>query len=329
MGILDKLEGLFGEQSEGTIGLDTDTDFVSRSPEKDMDMEAPRKNNKVVNMSQPEYITLSYFQTYEWKIVATQTINRIWSVDGQIGATEWDIDGHRAIVKRREDYSLENVVTNEVRFGPRTTYDYPEIAQMPTNFNNSKKSQTITVSAHGRSTIWELVVVPTKPSLTFSNVAAGANVVWVKAIDIEGSKIEFVYRKKGTEEWTKIDEQWYATDTENPYNRKEAGYVKAVIRGLEPNTDYEVSGYTDGKLSEEAPKAVRTSENYQLPNSQMEEWSQLKNDGSTPTDVNSPTVSRIFLRELQALAGIHSLRYRICSGLRETQVEHRSARSTT
>mgnify|MGYP003302456505 CR=1 FL=1 len=42
-------------------------------------------NNKVVNMSQPEYITLSYFQTYEWKIVATQTINRIWSVDGQIG----------------------------------------------------------------------------------------------------------------------------------------------------------------------------------------------------------------------------------------------------
>ena len=237
-------------------------------------------NNKVVNMSQPEYITLSYFRTYEWKIVATQTINRIWSVDGQIGATEWDIDGHRAIVKRREDYSLENVVTNEVRFGPRTTYDYPEIAQMPTNFNNSKKSQTITVSAHGRSTIWELVVVPTKPSLTFSNVAAGANVVWVKAIDIEGSKIEFVYRKKGTEEWTKVDEQWYATDTENPYNRKEAGYVKAVIRGLEPNTDYEVSGYTDDKLSEEAPKAVRTSENYQLPNSNMEEWGKYTNDQS-------------------------------------------------
>jgi hypothetical protein len=66
-------------------------------------------NNKVVNMSQPEYITLSYFQSYEWKIVATQTINRIWTVDGQIGATEWDIEGHRAIVKRRQDYPLNNV----------------------------------------------------------------------------------------------------------------------------------------------------------------------------------------------------------------------------
>ena len=39
-------------------------------------------NGATVNMSQPEYITLSYFQTYEWKIVATQSINRIWTVDG-------------------------------------------------------------------------------------------------------------------------------------------------------------------------------------------------------------------------------------------------------
>ena len=48
-------------------------------------------NGKVVNMSRPEIITLSYFQNYEWKIVATQNINRIWRVDGQIGETEWDL----------------------------------------------------------------------------------------------------------------------------------------------------------------------------------------------------------------------------------------------
>ena len=259
----------YGSDVVTNVGYNVDNSKIEVS--KDL-------NGKVVNMSEPEIIYLSYFQTYEWKIVATQTINRLWVVDGQIGATEWDLDGHRAIVKRRNDYPLDNVKTTELRFGPRPTYDYPEIADVPTNFDNEKCSRNVTVEAHGHSTIWELVVVPTEPSLTFSNVAAGANVVWVKAIDIEGSKIEFVYRKKGTEEWTKIDEQWYATDTKNPYNRKEAGYVKAVIRGLEPNTDYEVSGYTDGKLSEEAPKAVRTSENYQVPNSDMEQWSKYTND---------------------------------------------------
>lgn len=261
----------YGSDVVTNVGYNVDNSKIEVS--KDL-------NGKVVNMSEPEIIYLSYIQTYEWKIVATQTINRLWVVDGQIGATEWDLDGHRAIVKRRNDYPLDNVKTTELRFGPRPTYDYPEIADVPTNFDNEKCSRNVTVEAHGHSTIWELVVVPTEPSLTFSNVAAGANVVWVKAIDIEGSKIEFVYRKKGTEEWTKIDEQWYATDTENPYNRKEAGYVKAVIRGLEPNTDYEVSGYTDGKLSEEAPKAVRTSENYQVPNSDMEQWSKYTNDQS-------------------------------------------------
>ena len=235
-------------------------------------------NGKLVNMSQPEYITLSYFQTYEWKIVATQSINRIWRVDGQIGATEWDFEGHRAIVKRRDDYPLDKVVTEEVRFGPRSTYDYPQLEDMPTNFANADKARTITVVAHGNYSIWELVVVPTKPTLTFASVAAGANVAWIKAIAIQGSTIELVYRKRGEAEWQSVDSEWYATDASNPYNRYEQGYVKAVLRGLEPNTEYEVSGYTDGVLSEEEPKLIITSAHYQVPNADMEQWGRFTND---------------------------------------------------
>ena len=235
-------------------------------------------NNKVINMSQPEYVTLSYYQHFEWKIVTTQNINRIWRVDGQIGATEWDVEGRRAIVRRREDYPIDNVQTVDVRFGPRSAYDYPEAAEMPTNFDNSDNSCNVTVVAHNNSTIWKLVVVPTKPSLTFSYVSAGANVAWIKATDIEGSTIEFVYRKKGDSEWTKVDGAWYATDSNNPYNRFEQGFVKAVIRGLEPNTEYEVSGYTDGKLSEEEPKLITTTTLYQMPNSQLDEWGKFTND---------------------------------------------------
>ena len=235
-------------------------------------------NNRVVNMAAPEYITLSYFQTYEWKIVATQTINRIWRVDGQIGATEWDVEGRRAIVRRREDYPIDNVQSVDVRFGPQSAYEFPSVAEMPTNFDNEELSRTVTVVAHNNPTIWKLIVVPTKPSLTFSHVAAGANVIWIKATDIEGSKIEFVYRKKGEAEWSKVDEAWYATDSNNPYNRFEQGFIKAAVRGLEPGCEYEVSGYTDGKLSEEEPRLVTTAPLYQMPNSQLEEWGKFTND---------------------------------------------------
>ena len=233
-------------------------------------------NNKVVNMSQPEYITLSYFQSYEWKIVATQTINRIWTVNGQIGATEWDIENHRAVVYRRNDYPLDNVVTDALRFGPRPTYDYPESNEVPTDFNNADKSRTVTVTAHGNSTIWELVVVPTEVAIDFAYVSAGANVIWIKSAAIDGANIEFAFRKKGSEEWQKVKNEWYARDSKDAYNRYEEGFVKAVIRGLEQNTEYEVIGYADDKQSE--VRSVTTSAHYQMPNSQMEEWGQFTND---------------------------------------------------
>ncbi|MBO5928802.1 MAG: cell division protein SepF [Clostridia bacterium] len=48
MGFLDKLEGLFGDQDENNI--DVENDFVTRAPEAEEETEAPRKNNKVVNI---------------------------------------------------------------------------------------------------------------------------------------------------------------------------------------------------------------------------------------------------------------------------------------
>ncbi len=240
--------------------------------------------NRIVNMSEPEYITLSYFQSYEWKIVATQTINRIWTVNGQIGTTEWDLEGHRAIVKRRQDYPLDNVQTIDLRFGPRSTYNYPDVADMPIDFANEEHTRTITVVAHDRSTIWELVVVPTLAEPEFQYIGAGANVIWIKANAIDGSEIVFKYRKKGDEQWIDTKSNWYAVDENNPYNRKESGFVKAVIRGLESGATYEVQGWantqTDEGLSEIPSKIfeVTTASLYQLPNSQMEEWAKFTND---------------------------------------------------
>ena len=268
----------FGAQVITNINFEADESKIVVS--KDL-------NNRVINMSQPEYITLSYFQSYEWKIVATQTINRIWTVDGQIGATEWDTDGHRAIVKRREDYPLNDVKTLDVRFGPRPTYDYPSVNEIPTDFDNATKSQTISVTAHDKNTLWELVIVPSEVALDFEYVAAGANVIWIKAANIDGASIEFAYRKRGSEEWLKVKNGWYASDSKNPYNRYEEGFVKAVIRGLESGAEYEVIGYADDKQSD--VRVVTTASLYQMPNSNMEEWGKFTNDQSLlPTGEAGP-----------------------------------------
>ncbi|MBR1962157.1 MAG: PCMD domain-containing protein [Alistipes sp.] len=254
--------------SEVVTNIDFTPDMSQLSVSKDL-------NNHTLNMEQPEYITLSYFQTYEWKIVATQHINRIWTVDGQIGSTEWDVDGHRATVYRRNDYPLNNVVTTALRFGPRTVYDYPEIADMPTDFSENSE-RTITVSAFNEHVIWKLIIVPTEVAIDFDYVAAGANVIWIKSQAIDGTDVIFKYRKRGETEWIDLKSEWYATDANNPYNRYEEGFVKAVIRGLESGVEYEIIGHADEKQSD--IKSVTTTTIYQMPNSQMEEWGEFTND---------------------------------------------------
>ena len=48
MGFLEKLEGLFGDQEE--TAMETENEVVTRAPEAQAETEAPRKNNKVVNI---------------------------------------------------------------------------------------------------------------------------------------------------------------------------------------------------------------------------------------------------------------------------------------
>ena len=40
----------------------------------------------------PKYVTLSLYQDYEWCLIAEQNIERTFSIRGQMGATEWDLE---------------------------------------------------------------------------------------------------------------------------------------------------------------------------------------------------------------------------------------------
>lgn len=262
-------------------------------------------NGKKINMSKPQIIYLSYYQTYEWQIVATQTINREWKVDGQMGQTVWDLESHRAIVRRRADYFDRDddfIRTESIRLGP-DNYSYPTKEEMNTEVitkdticetivingevlrNKECKIKNITVTAYGRSTIWHLIVVPTLAEPEIQHVIGGTNVIWIKANDMDGSDIVFKYRKADEEEWLDVKTEWYA---DSPYNRKEAGAVKALLRGLEPNATYEVQGWAitelkDGSKSELPSKiftvtTLPASSLYQMPNSDMEQWGKFTND---------------------------------------------------
>ncbi len=213
----------------------------------------------------PQYITLSLYQDYEWVIIAEQTIDRRFSVIGQIGETEWDVSRNIAKAYRRADYGLDTVTVTQLRFGPKPEYDYPDASTIR-NFSNENHTQTATVDAYGRREIWRLIVEPREVQIDITRCVGGGEVIWLRATGIDGAQTGFRYRKKGVEEWSELEDAWYVS---------RGGIIEATVRHLTPETPYEVIGYTISDKGEQRSeiREVSTTKIFVLPNASFEEWS--------------------------------------------------------
>ena len=217
------------------------------------------------DMRYPQRVTLSLYQDYEWVITASQTIERKFSVAGQIGETIWDLDRHKATVYRRSDFGLDTVTVTSLRFGPKPEYDYPDASTLR-NFDNANHMQTAIVTAFGRRDIWRLIVEPKEVQIEFNRVVAGANVVWLKAVGIDGAQTGVRYRKSGSEEWLEAEQSWFTS---------QGGTIELALRHLEQQTEYEIIGYAVSDGTEQCSNVVTvtTTDAAPLPNAGFEEWS--------------------------------------------------------
>ena len=223
--------------------------------------------NGVFDMRYPQYVTLSLYQDYEWKITATQTIDRRFKVIGQIGETEWDIERHVATVQRRDDYGLDTVTVTALRFGPEPEYSWDgDRFKRPVDFSNTTYPPTVDVECFNRSELWRLIVEPKEIGIDFTRTAAGSEVIWLRALGVDGAQTGFRYRIKGKNEWKEAEQGWYTST---------GGTIEAVLRHLQPDTKYEVVGYakSDSGDKESEIRIIKTGRLFELPNASFEEWS--------------------------------------------------------
>ena len=227
---------------------------------------ASNELNGVFDMRYPQYVTLSLYQDYDWKIIATQTIDRQFRVIGQIGATEWNVERQIAKVYRRDDYGLDTVTVTALRFGPSPEYAWDgERFKKQVDFSNADFPPTVDVECFDRSELWRLVIEPKEIGIDFTRVVAGSQVIWLRALGVDGAKTGFRYRVKGTGEWTEAEPSWYTST---------GGTIEAVLRHLQPNTEYEVVGYaqSDSGDKESEVRTVKTGTLFELPNASFEDW---------------------------------------------------------
>lgn len=227
-----------------------------------------------IDLSADYAATLTIYQDYDWIIRAEQNIPRYFVVEGQIGASEIDVEKKTAVAKVPMDTDLNNIRITGLKLGPEGITEMSPLPEEITSFENYR---TVDISYHSIKETWYLSVVPTDVKVSFTSVDVWTRVVWLYAQGIPDTEVGFRYRLAGSEEWTDVEKDKILVD---------GGVFSACLSGLEPETQYEIVAFSGGDESEVAN--VTTRAEIQIPNAGFEEWYTLKGIVYPGTESGAP-----------------------------------------
>ena len=212
------------------------------------------------DMRSPLHVTLSLYQHYPWKISAKQNISREFTVEGQIGATEWDVEKRTATAYVGfEDHSNIQIKSLKLAAADITTYEWADGVD-PNDFSSVRY---VYVTCHGRTERWDLYVKTTDVVVDIVGADAWGKVMWLYGEGLSGTDLGFKYRQMGSEEWLTAQDV-----------KVEGGSFSACVKGLQTNTEYEVMAYSGENVS--AVRSVTTESITPLENGAFEHWSTIK-----------------------------------------------------
>ena len=240
------------EAQEVTVYVSETTDLrtvVIQSVEFDVDFaDASIKLVGTHDLTQPLKFDLTTYQTYEWTIKAERPVERYFTVDGQVGATEIDEYNCRAIAMVSEGTDISDITVTSFKLGPKEVSEY---SLQPEQMRDFSEGVSVDVTAFGQTQTWNLYVEVSDVSVEITKVNPWTTEVYVTSLGIAGMDNGFMYREKGTQDWNKVAEADIAAD---------GGSFTAHIKGLRPETAYEVYAYcgTDKTAAREFTTAPAT-----------------------------------------------------------------------
>lgn len=246
-------------------GVSFDVDIHSTSLDRQTlidGISVSRELTGVFDLRAPIYVTLSLYQDYEWSIVAQQTIERRFSVAGQVGATVIDPENRTATAYVPKDADLKQITVNDLRLGPEGFTRYSPSAEELSGDFTTVRFVDVTLYDRPEPERWLLYVRHTDNSVMLTQADAWSRVIWLYGAGVEGVRKGFRYRMEGASGWTEVLDV-----------TAEGGSFSAHL-AAEPGTTYEVLAYCGDEETD--PVRLTTDPVQQLPNSGMEEWSHPK-----------------------------------------------------
>ena len=242
------------------------------------------------NLLSPIYTTLSLYQDYDWTIRAVQTIERRFSVTGQIGATEIDTENRIVRVYVPDDTDLGHIEIEELKLGPAEITSYsPSLEEL--SGSSFESVRFVDVTCHGVTERWMLYVETTNVKMALREADLWQNTGTVTALisaEEYASGAALEYRIKGDTEWQPMQESGYdagiLTATITPEWKTETNpngltvYKLVPKKGLFAGHTYEfrllVGGSEQGAPLEYTAPAGDTIPNGDMEDASMSCWTQ-------------------------------------------------------
>lgn len=226
------------------------SDHTSVSPEID----------SVIDLSSPKAFSLTTWpdQSYEWTVSATQTVERYIRVQNQVGEAVFNVDEHYAIFYVTFEQPLETVNITDMKLGPSNSTIEPD----PSTVHDFSGPQRFTVRYRDVEELWTVVAYQKEAVLETGQADAWATAAYLYGtIPAGDGNAGFRYRTAGADQWQDVPSSGVTVDGTS---------VSALLRGLQPGTDYE---YMITSASGEGPTVGFTTEDaLQMPNMGFDAW---------------------------------------------------------
>ena len=197
----------------------------------------PEELSGVHDLTNPLRFTITTYQDYEWTIVGVRNVTRYFTVQGQVGASVIDEVNHRVLASVGKDEDVENITVTSLKLGAegKTTYSIP-MEEM----KDFSAGIYVDVTEFDYTETWAIFVEVTDASVEVQKVNAWANMAYVTSIGVAGVENGFQFREMGASEWIDVPSEDITAD---------GGSFVAHIKGLKPETEYEVVAVCEGESS--------------------------------------------------------------------------------
>ena len=130
------------------------------------------------DLSSPIKLTLTTFADYDWRIEATQPIERWFSMPMQVGESAVDAENKRVIVRVASAADLKNIQITSCKLGPKDISTYTPDPSTITDFTDER---TIRVAYHNVKENWTIYVERSTTTVKFLKLDPWTRLAWLTA----------------------------------------------------------------------------------------------------------------------------------------------------